>query len=52
MNSVCDDCKHSGVEEITDGLVVRCCDEEMESFGSLEGCWRFEQIDWFKEVEP
>lgn len=43
MDSVCQECRHLMVEEMTNGLWFHYCEECMESCGSEEGCWRFER---------
>ena len=49
MESVCSECSHLIGVEITDGLWEPRCEEEMQSCGNPEGCWRFERRednDW------
>lgn len=43
MDSVCSECLHLIGVEITDGLWEPRCEEEMQSCGNPEGCWRFER---------
>lgn len=43
MDTICSECCHLMVQEVTDGLWEHYCEEDMRQCGSEEGCWRFER---------